>query len=198
MGSLLNTVRRYFQPFLTEAEKQNQTVVFSSLLFLVSLVTLGLKPALSDVIKMRQEVGQGRILEKRLTEKVANLNRAIENINKLRADLSLIDRSLPENKDLPSLLTTLNLIFGSNNVAIVEMRFEGPKPSKDPKVFILPLSIRASGSYESILLTLENIERNPRQLDVTGLSVEIPNKGDRRFLNIVIDLETYFLKKLFT
>lgn len=198
MRLLLNTLRRYLTPFLTESERQNQTVVLSSLLFLVSLIILGLRPSLSDVIKMRQEAARGRILEKQLAQKVVSLNKAIENINKMRADLSLIDRALPENKDLPPLLTTLNSIFGSNNVAIGEMRFEGPKPSKDPKVFILPLSIRASGSYESILLTLEDIEKNPRQLDVISLSVEIPNKGDQRFLNVVIDLETYFLKKLLT
>lgn len=198
MGSFLNSLRRFVQPFFTEAEKQNHTIVISSLFFLVFLIVLGLKPTLGDVLTLKQEVREGKVLEKQLAEKIANLNKTVENTSKLPTSAKLIDKALPDNKDLPTLLTTLHLIFGSNNVAITEIGFEGTKPSKDPKVLILPFSIHASGSYDGILSALIDLEKNSRQIDATRLRLEIPNKGDRRFLNIVMELETYFLKKPFT
>jgi len=198
MKSPLNTLKRDLRPFLSEPEKQDQTIIFTAVTFLIILLFLGIRPVFFEVIKLKQETDDGRDVNKRLTQKISNLNKAIENINKIRTDLSLVDKALPENKDLPTLLTNLNLIFGSNNVTLEEINFEGPKPSKNPNVFILPLTIQASGSYENILTTLEDLEKNPRQLDIAKISIEIPQKGDKKFLKVYINIETYFLKKIYT
>ena len=198
MKSPLNILKRDLQPFLSEPEKQGQTIIFTAITFLIILLSLGIRPVFFDVVKLKQETDDGRDVNKRLTQKISNLNKAIENINKIRTDLSLVDKALPENKDLPTLLTNLNLIFGSNNVTLEEINFEGPKPSKNPNVFILPLTIQASGNYENILTTLEDLEKNPRQLDIAKISIEIPQKGDKKFLKVYIDIETYFLKKIYT
>ena len=198
MKSPLNTLKRDLRPFLSEPEKQDQTIIFTAVTFLIILLFLGIRPVFFEVIKLKQETDDGRDVNKRLTQKISNLNKAIENINKIRTDLSLVDKALPENKDLPTLLTNLNLIFGSNNVTLEEINFEGPKPSKTPNVFILPLTIQASGSYENILTTLEDLEKNPRQLDIAKISIEIPQKGDKKFLKVYINIETYFLKKIYT
>lgn len=197
MGSPLNVLKRDLQPFLAEPEKQGQTIIFTAGIFLAVLLFLGLRPVIFDVIKLKQEADDGWDTNRRLTQKISNLNKAIENINKIRTDLSLVDKALPENKDLPTLLTNLNLIFGVNNVSLEEINFDGPKPSKNPNVFILPLTVQASGGYENILTTLEDLEKNPRQLDITKISIEIPQKGDKKFLRILIELETYFLKKIY-
>src|SRR3989339_469055 len=145
MKSPLNTLKRDLRPFLSEPEKQDQTIIFTAVTFLIILLFLGIRPVFFEVIKLKQDTDDGRDVNKRLTQKISNLNKAVENINKIRTDLSLVDKALPENKDLPTLLTNLNLIFGSNNVTLEEINFEGPKPSKNPNVFILPLTIQASG-----------------------------------------------------
>lgn len=194
----LNTLKRNIQPFLTEQEKQGQTIVFTAGVFLIILLFLGIRPVIVEDIRLKQELDDGRDVNRKLTQKISNLNKAIENINQIRTDLSLVDKSLPENKDLPTLLTNLNLIFGSNNVALEEINFDGPKPSKNPDVFILPFTVQTSGSYENILTTLEDLEKNPRQLDIAKISIEIPQKGDKKFLRVSIDIETYFLKKIYT
>ncbi len=198
MKSPLNTLKRHLQPFLSEPERQGQTIIFTAGVFLIILLFLGIRPVIFDVVKLKQETDDGWDINRRLTQKISNLNKAIENINKIRTDLSLVDKAMPENKALPNLLTNLNLIFGSNNVTLEEINFDGPKPSKNPNVFILPLTVRASGSYEDILTTLEDLERNSRQLDIAKISIEIPQKGDQRFLKVSIDIETYFLKKIYT
>lgn len=194
----LNALKRNIQPFLTEPEKQGQTIVFTAGVFLIILLFLGIRSVIVEDIRLKQELDDGRDVNRKLTQKISNLNKAIENTNQIRTDLSLVDKSLPENKDLPTLLTNLNLIFGSNNVALEEINFDGPKPSKNPNVFILPFTVRASGSYENILTTLEDLEKNPRQLDIAKISIEIPQKGDKKFLRVSIDIETYFLKKIYT
>lgn len=194
----LNTLKRDIQPFLTEPEKQGQTIIFTTGVFLIILLFLGIRPVIVEDIRLKQELDDGRDVNRKLTQKVSNLNKAIENTNQIRSDLSLVDKSLPENKDLPTLLTNLNLIFGSNNVALEEINFDGPKPSKNPNVFMLPFTVQASGSYENILTTLEDLEKNPRQMDIAKISIEIPQKGDKKFLRVSIDIETYFLKKIYT
>lgn len=197
MKSPINTLKRNLQPFLSEPEKQGQTIIFTAVAFLTILLLLGIRPVIFEVVKLKQEFDDGHGVNVRLTQKISNLNKAIENINKIRTDLSLVDKALPENKDLPTLLTNLNLIFGSNNVTLEEINFDGPKPSKNPNVFILPFTVQASGSYENILTTLEDLEKNPRQMDIAKISIEIPQKGDKKFLRVSLDIETYFLKKIY-
>ena len=194
MKPLLNYLRRHLQPFLVDPDRQDQTIIFLSTSFFLVLVIFGTKPALIDTWRLYQEVAQGREIEKAIDRKIVNLNQAIENVNKVRTDLLLIDKALPKDKDLPSLLESLNLIFGGNSVILAEVRFGSPENSSNTNVAALPLYIQAFGSYESILAVLDELYKSPRQLDLTDISIEVPSEGDKRFLKVLINLEAYFLK----
>lgn len=196
MKSLLNLIRRYLSPFIVEPEKQNQTIVYVSAIFLLILLFFGVRPVFSEDIKSYQKLTESKNTEEQLSNKIKNLNEAVTNINNIRTDIELINKAMPEGKDISSLLESLNEIFGSNNVTPIEIRFEGPKPSKDPRTLILPMTIHASGNYEDITNVVERLEKNVRQIDFVRLNLQIPEKGDKKYLDVYFDVETYFLKKI--
>lgn len=192
----INFFRIYLKPYLTEPEKQPKTTVFVSLSFLSLLILFGIRPVFIETLSLLRMADDGREMEGKLTRRIDNLNKAAENIGNVRTDINLIDRSLPNNKDLPAILEGLNLIFGTNNVILEEIRFGPPRPANISRVLILPIKIRASGNYEGILAVLENLEKYPRQTDAVSISLEIPQKGDRKFLRMFTEMETYFLAEL--
>lgn len=198
LTKLQNKLRRIIQPLIFDSEKEGWLVLALAATFILALTSLGLRPALSSTLRLRQEIARGRDAEKKMGRKIDNLNRAVVNVNNIRSDINLINQSLPENKDLPRILESLNSIFGNHNVTLSEIVFGGPRPTPDPNILIMPFSLKASGSYEGFLSVVEEIEKNPRQINFIKVVVEIPSKGDKRFLTISLDLETYFLKKIYT
>ena len=196
MRTSLNIIRRTLGPFLTDPEKQSRTFASLATLFLITLSVFGIWPLTAEVVKLSRELSQGQRSNDLAKVKIDNLNKAIKNFNQIKPILPKVDQDLPVGKDLPHLLERLNFIFGSQNVTLEEIRPEAEKPSDHQDTSVLTLYLRASGSYEDLLSAVSGIETSSRQMNVTSLSIEIPQKGNRSLLDVSIKIETFFLNSI--
>lgn len=187
--------QRFIRYHLADKEGEKRAFSFISTAFFLILFVFGFWPTLINFLGLRQKVILAEGEERRLEKEIDDLKLAVENINSEKPNLRLIEDSLPDGQDFPKLLESLNAVFGRNNIVIEEISFSKAEDQKASNLFVLPLTIRVSGTFENILSALEILEKIPRPTRITKLLMDVPNKGDKAFLRANLNLETYFLKE---
>jgi len=133
-------------------------------------------------------------LKSELIQKVANLNKEYQDkFNELKR-LSLV---VPHEKNIAEVLTFIEDISSQNGITLSDLTVSDGSNVNNIKFFnILSLNINFSGTYESLLSFLDQLERHIRLVDATSLLVSIKEDESTEsqiILSISLKANMYFL-----
>ena len=180
---------RRVRPYLEESKKKSQTILGMTLFSLVVFGAFAIRPSLAIISQLRQEVKEAREAKEILDQKINDLSQAQVNYQLALEDIGLVDRALPKESAVPTILETLSLAAGGNNISLEETTFNKVEEEDDLKT--LPLTIRAVGELENIEKFISELEEGIRQMDVQKVRM---NQGGEELEQLVAEIElvTYF------
>jgi type IV pilus assembly protein PilO len=116
-----------------------------------------------QVARLQQDLFQ----KKRISEELPKLEAALQS---LQQDLEKAQRRLPEEKEIPNLLTQINRL--GQEAGLNFTLFKPGKPTKDEFYTQIPIRIRADGTYHALGRFFEQLSRMERIVNITDLKLD--------------------------
>lgn len=171
---------RNVRPYLADAEKKPYTILGMTLFSLIVFGAFAIRPSIATISQLSREVKKAREATATLDQKINNLSQAQVNYQLALKDLKLVDQALPKDMAIPTILETLALAAGRNNITLNETEFNPPS-----------FAVTITGNLESIKNFITEIENGIRQVDVGQVKITQGGK-DLKQLVAKIELETHF------
>jgi len=178
---------KYKKRFLGPKQKRVYTMLGLSLFALSVFGAFAIRPTLATVAELNRKIKDQRAARDKLDKKIKDLSKAQVQLTKMKADIVLAEKALPKEKDLPTLLETLQLIAERNNL---RLRHLGSGPSNNVSVTLpnqtlavksLPLSLQLEGSFPNFLGFLTEAENTLRQLNTENILINTRDRGIEYF-----------------
>ncbi len=182
---------RNIRPYLQTPEKKSRTILGLTLFSLVVFGAFAIRPSLTTISRLRQEVKKAREAKEILNQKINDLSQAQVNYQLALDNMGLIRQALPESAAVPAVLEDLALAAGRHNIALNETKF-GAVEGDNLKT--LPLTVTVEGSFVNVEKFIAELEEGVRQMDVRR--VKMDRSGENlEYLVAEIELVTYFFEK---
>ncbi len=166
-------------------------VFFADINFLLRPQIRGLTGRLAEIGKMSSEL-------KTAAGDIANIENFKKGISSYRDKVSLYEKQLPAEQEIPSLLEYLSAIAKKSNVTIIGITPGQPGTltegkSRESQVYQeLPIVISAKSGYHELGMFLSNIENSDRFMKVIDIDIKV-NKATPRRHDVELVLYTYVL-----
>lgn len=116
-----------------------------------------------QVARLQQDLFQ----KKRIAKELPKLEAARD---KLQKDLQQALRRLPEEKEIPNLLTQINRL--GQDAGLTFSLFKPGKPAEDEFYTRVPIQIRAAGTYHALGRFFEELGRMERIVNISDLQLD--------------------------
>jgi Tfp pilus assembly protein PilO len=179
-------------------------VVFSLVLLIVLLV-LALRPTLVTISGLLGQIKQQQEIVKKLDEKIAIVQKAVQELAEVSSKLPLLDGALPNKPDWSEMAEKLEKTATESGLQVTSIVIDkvsttvseqaGAEPTQ--KKSLLPegvLSIRfifsATGEYTQIRKMVSDLENSRRGIVLSSVAIDINKEGK---LVVTINGEAGFL-----
>ena len=192
----LNAIRNKLDEFLSGApaklSRQHKLLVLVAALLvpLVAFAMLVAKPRLEEIDRLEKRVVT---LQKELTRLAGlskDLERHREEMAAVQEQLRVISQLLPEEQEIPLLLTNISNLGTNSGLDFLLFR-----PQKEvPREFYaeIPVDIAVRGPYHYVGMFLDRISKLPRIVTVKNINMGSPSKSESvMYLNTTFTLLTY-------
>lgn len=166
----------------TERPKNQQIIACS----IVVLIILGLcwQYLLKGVINERNDLEtsiedlQVKILEQRRIAR--DLPRFKEEVQKLDKKLELVLYELPDNKEIPDLLSAISALAVDTGLEVIKF---SPKPELLQEFYaMVPVDIELEGSYHQLLTFFDEVGHLSRIVNIDSIAVDIVTESKSEVL----------------
>ena len=181
---------RNIRPYLANPKKKRYTILGMTLFSLVVFGAFAIRPSLFTISRLNREVKKAREAEQILDQKIDDLSQAQVNYQLALKDLELIDNALPKDAAVPTILETLALTAGRNNVTLNEGEFGEATGSNSLKT--LSFTIVVGGQLDNIEKFLTELESGTRQIDIGQVKIR-QSSVELGYMLTEVDLTTHFL-----
>lgn len=123
---------------------------------------------LGQVARLQQDLFQ----KKQIAQELPKLEEARE---RLKGELDQALRRLPEEKEIPTLLTQINRL--GQDAGLTFSLFKPEKPSEDEFYTRVPIRIKAAGSYHALGKFFEELGGMERIVNITDLKLDPASSG---------------------
>jgi len=180
---------RNIRPYLTNPKKKGYTILGMTLFSLVVFGAFAIRPSLFTISRLNREVKKAQEAEQALDQKIDDLSQAQVNYQRALKDLEFIDKALPQEASIPTILETLALAAGRNNITLNENEFGETTGSTSLKT--LSFTIVVGGKLDDVEKFLTELENGTRQMDIEQVRIRQGGVGVG-YMSAEIDLATYF------
>ena len=178
---------RYKKRLLGPKQRRVYTMLGLSLFALSVFGAFAIKPTLATVAELNRKIKDQRAARDQLDKKIKDLSKAQIQLTRMKADITLAEKALPKEKDLPTLLETLQQITERNSL---RLRHLGSGTANDTPITLpnqtlvvraLPLSLQLEGSFPNFLGFLTEAESTLRQLNAENVLISRRDGGIEYF-----------------
>lgn len=189
--SSLGRYRRYLQTVTSQPLWGASLWVMLSLILLIILVFLALRPTLITIADLVGKIEQKNTVTKQLEARILAVSYATALLETERDRLPLLNEALPKEAEWNTLAETLSGLATSSGVTLVNVTVSEPTGSKteQPVVSFLPtgvlplrFSVTAEGEIENFKQFVNSMEKKRRILMVSTIRIETTKTGNYRMI----------------
>jgi Tfp pilus assembly protein PilO len=184
---------RKVRAYLADPTKKPRTILGMTLFSLIFLGAFAIRPSLVVISQLLQELKEAREASQILEKKLSDLSQAQINLKIYDDKLQLVDQALPKEPEVPQIINALADSAGRHNVILQETVFSDTEEMADPRVKVIPFSVRASGSLLGIKDFIIELENGARQMDFAKVKISEGAPRDLRGETVAeIELKAFF------
>ena len=206
--SSLGRYRRYLQLVQNQPLWTASMWVILSLILLIVLTVLALRPTLVTISGLFGQIKQQREMSTKLDEKILKVRKAIDEMEAVKPDLPLLEDALPEQPDWEILANDIYEIATGSGVQITAISLDkiplspnegaaNQQQQQQPVKSLLPqglmsikFTLTAKGDYLQVIDVLSKLQKMRRVLLFSNVSVDEDKSGQ---LNLTVSGETGFI-----
>jgi Tfp pilus assembly protein PilO len=192
-----------YKKTLTQAKTVSQQPLFKastnlalSLLLIILLSLLAIKPTLVTITKLLKEIEQAKQINQQMKRKIVALEQLRSTYPEIERNIQLVDNSLPKQVEFPNFAKRINYFVTSNNVQLVSHNFgqfdllssaiQEDKGSAD-------FQITFAGSFVGIKQFIQDLENMDRIVKINSLSISSKTDVQGTELKAAIEGQTFWL-----
>jgi Tfp pilus assembly protein PilO len=207
--SSLSRYRRYLQMVQSRPLLATSLWVILSLILLIVLLVLALRPTLITIADLVAKIEQQREISQRLEAQMLTVQQAATNLDAVRDKLDLLDSGLPKEAawnelawGLSGMATSSGLALDSiviNKIPLSPTELAGNKQetviiSTPQGIIPVRFTIVATGDYEQIRRLVELVEKMRRISIIDRMQIDTTKEGA---VKVIIQAETGYLPDKF-
>ncbi|KPJ70337.1 hypothetical protein AMJ51_02265 [Microgenomates bacterium DG_75] len=191
--------RRYFTDVGTLYKRKKARVytgIVLSILTVAFFSFFAIRPTLVTISGLYKEIKDKRTLVAEMDQKIENLTRAQVNYNQIKDELYLIEESLPQNPELPTLIKQLEALTRLNSVNFESIRFEktnlqGEEEKKETQDVGFNLTV--SGDYSNLKQFLNSLDTLRRIILVENFAFQSETEEEIQILTLTVSAHANYL-----
>lgn len=162
--------------------KQSFILIIGIIVAIVLIVTVFVMPMYDDVKLIRGYIEEKKIIASGLQTLVTKIDEWNVLLTEEKDVIERVDLSLPEDKDVSSLIVVLENLSGSSGITLDAINIQDQASNErrslpndnvvQKKINSLDLSMELSGSYSAFKLFIGKLENNIRSFDVKSISFD--------------------------
>jgi len=162
-------------------------IILISLICALVLIFIFLDPLWSSIKALQNEINQKKLSITATEELLAKTQELDQEYQPLTEQAQKVPFALPEEKDIPHLLTQFDTLASSNGLLLESMSFVQVEEESSYQVFDQPkkillfpslsLNVKVSGSYGAFKGYLTNLENSVRSMDVHLIRFAVQKEG---------------------
>lgn len=189
--SLVKNYAAYF-----EKPSRKNYLSLGATLVTIGVLILMIYPAILYILDINGQLNKNREINKILTQKISDIQKARDNMSNLTSTLTIIDQALPNSAQLTEYLKTLETDLASSQAVISSLQFEetplSPAESKTaPQINSVSYTLTLSGDYPKLKESLSKLEKLSRYTDIWTASFS-SKKDQATGLQLILRAKTYF------
>lgn len=188
----------YIKPVVENKTVRSTLPYIFSIITITILLVFALRPTASTIAVLQKELENNQTVLASLQEKSRNLDAARQNYNNIDPVLkNKIATALPNQANVSSVVTSLQTSLTSNAsvsaIQIQPLTLVDPKASLafPPQVKEIDFSFNAQGSYDQLMIILENVNSSARLITISSITM---SKQTDKPTVLSITGKAYFLR----
>ncbi len=188
---------KYFKKMPDFKKRKNQalTSVFLTLTALSFFGLFAINPTLSTIAGLQKQLADAKTVDKKLNEKIKNLNILAEEYIGLESNMPSVLRTIPQTPNAPLLLGQIYAIAAQSQLTINTLGTFQVELSKSQegadKYSSYGFTLEGRGTYENITDFISQLTKMERIVTIDNVSIDKGSgKGD--YLKLILKGKTYF------
>ena len=190
----------YITPLLKGKAVKSYTYLILTFFTAAFFAYSAIKPTVKTIVNLRRQVVDGRYTDSKLQEKINSLSSGQEIISKIAIDYPVIEAALPKKPTLDLLVKQLENLASASFVSFNFLSFQGlplrknsPEPAIESKTNLKEISFNfaVKGSYENLILFLENSRRLRRLLTIEDIQIS-PARAEENLLTLSVQAKAFY------
>lgn len=193
MSEQLDTLSRYYVNVKKVWDKptvKRFSTATATLALVAFFLLVALKPTIETIFTLNKKIADATETEVLMTKKIADIGLAINQYQKIQADLPLLNEYYPKSAEAGKIVEILNQntkVSGMDtpSYSFSQYQLKGGKGQ-------FSISYNSSNTYPSALNFLQNLMDVRRLIVLTGLNISEEKNSSK--LNVLINSEAYYEK----
>lgn len=190
-------------PDFKEKRTQQLTTIILTILGFIIMGLFAISPTLSTIMQLKKQLEDNQLVEKKLDEKIANLNSLQRKYNNLKSDLPLIFSALPQSPNVTILLGQIQAIAQASNIDLVRLGISeinlakvstSPSLEENPTNYTsFTFSLNAEGTYLNISKFIFSLSNFDRLITIETTSLT-KNEDKKELVKLTLAGKVFFKK----
>jgi len=193
---------RYYT-FIRPIAKNKYVRTYSSLSFsLVAIMifaVFAIKPTITTILVLEQNISEQRTVADQLKEKAQNLSQGKQNYENIDAStISKLDALLPGKTEITSISESMISLVHANEASVSAVQFQptdlsgqSNKLTTSPTLQEVNFILNITGTYEQLLAVLNSLITSPRLVRVDSVTMTQVSNNQ---ISMSVSLRSFYLK----
>lgn len=182
-------------PYFKKEKNQNYLMITLTICTSIFFFLFAINPTLSTIAKLKKQISDAQVVEKKLSEKINNLSSLSQAYEDIKPDLPLVMDAIPDSAMAPSLVGQIQALAKNSSITITDVNISSVNLNSRNSNVSSPVGFSATGvgSYENIQKFLSDLTNMQRVLSVN--SIQMSKSIESGDIEIVIKGQGYFKKQ---
>lgn len=193
--------RHYFARPVALYKKKKTKVYTSIILSVLTIAFFGffaIKPTLTTIGGLLKEIKDKKEVVTQMDKKIASLAQAQENYFQIEDKLYLIEQSLPQEPQLPTLIKQIESLARLSSVNLESVKIGKTNlqgETEETAVQETDLNLAVTGDYQKLKQFLNSLDTLRRVILIEDFAFKLPKTKESSVLILSVNAKAYYLTK---
>lgn len=191
--------RTFIRPLVKNKFVRTYSSLAFSLVAVMIFAVFAIKPTITTILVLEQNINEQRDVADKLKTKAQNLSLGKQNFEKIDQDtIDKINALLPRKTDITSVGESVATVVRSNEASVSAIQFqptdlngESNNLSAAPSLHEVSFVLNASGTYESLVASLNSLSNSSRLVRIDSVSM---NPIAANQVSMSVSMRAFYLK----